>query len=171
MNRWERLDEAVDRVEGVLLVLFLSLMILIAFLQVLLRNLFSTGISWGDPFVRNLVLWTGFIGAALATREAKHINIDLVSRGISPKAKAIIETFTNLIAALVCGLLTYGALKFIKNEAETGNVTFLGVPVWVPELVLPLTFAIMTLRFVFRSLKNLSPINSPPKANHWQGKV
>jgi TRAP-type C4-dicarboxylate transport system permease small subunit len=43
--------------------------------------------------------------------------------------------------------------------------------VWVPELVLPLTFAIMTLRFVFRSLKNLSSINSPPKANRRQGKV
>ena len=82
MDRWERADEVIDRVEQILLVILLSSMIVIAFFQIVLRNLFSTGLTWGDPLVRNLVLWIGFIGAALATREGKHINIDIVSQSV-----------------------------------------------------------------------------------------
>jgi C4-dicarboxylate transporter DctQ subunit len=151
MNRVERLDEIAERIEGIFLVLFLSLMIGIAFLQVLLRNFFSTGLSWGDPLVRSLVLWIGFIGAALATREGRHINMDLLSRWIPFVGKKGIDTVTNLLSSLVCGLLTYGALKFIRNEALSGDITFLGAPVWVPVIILPVTLAFMTLRFLLRS--------------------
>jgi C4-dicarboxylate transporter, DctQ subunit len=158
MDRWERADEIIDRVEQILLVIFLSLMILIAFLQIFLRNLFASGLSWGDPLVRNLVLWIGFIGATLATREGKHINIDLISRWIPSLGKTFLECFTHLFSTFICILLTFGALKFIQNEAQMGNVTFSGIPSWIPEIILPITFALMTVRFGLRSLKNLSMI-------------
>jgi C4-dicarboxylate transporter, DctQ subunit len=151
VSRWARIDQIAGRVEGTLLVLFLSLMIGIAFLQVLLRNLFSTGLSWGDPLVRNLVLWIGFIGAALATREGKHINIDIFSQWIPFVDKKWIDRATHLLSSLVCALLTYGAAKFIRNEALSGNITFLRVPIWIPEIILPVTLAVMTLRFFLRS--------------------
>jgi len=156
LNRWERVDEIVDRIEGRLLVFFLTLMIGIAFLQVLLRNLFSTGLSWGDPLVRNLVLWTGFIGAALTTREGKHINIDLLSRWVPTAGKKWAARTTNGISALVCALLTYGSIKFVRNEALSGDITFLGIPIWVPEIILPVTLTLMTLRFLLRSCLTFS---------------
>jgi TRAP-type C4-dicarboxylate transport system permease small subunit len=133
-------------------------MILIAFLQVLLRNLFFTGLSWGDPLVRNLVLWIGFIGAALATREGKHINIDLVSGWLPSVGKNIVAVVTHLFSFIVCCGLTYAALKFIKNEAEMGSRTFLNMPNWIPEMILPLTFVLMSFRFGLRSVKALSEI-------------
>jgi len=158
MDRWEQTDEMIDRVEQALLVIFLSLMIFTAFLQIILRNFFATGLTWGDSLVRNLVLWVGFMGAALATREGKHINIDVVSRWMPWLAKAFIEFITHLFSFLICGLLTFAALKFMKNEALMGNVVFLGIPAWIPEIILPVTFGLMAFRFGLRSLKNLSII-------------
>jgi len=156
MDHWERADEIIDRVEQSVLVILLSLMILIAFFQIVLRNLFDTGLTWGDPLVRNLVLWVGFIGAALATREGKQINIDVVSRWVPPRGKGFIEGITDLFSCFICALLTFAALKFIKNEVQMGNVTFPGVPSWIAEIILPFIFGLMTLRFGFRSLKNFS---------------
>ena len=156
MDRWERTDEIINRVEQIVLVTFLSSMILIAFLQIVLRNFFATGLSWGDPLVRNLVLWIGFIGATLATREGKHINVDLVSRWLPSLGKNAATLITHLFSFMICCLLTYAALKFIKNEAEMGNVTFLKIPAWIPEMILPMTFGLMTFRFGLRSFKNLS---------------
>jgi TRAP-type C4-dicarboxylate transport system permease small subunit len=156
MDHWERVDEIIDRVEQSVLVILLSLMILIAFSQIVLRNVFDTGLTWGDPLVRNLVLWVGFIGAALATREGKQINIDVLSRWMPPRGKGFIEGITDLFSSFICALLTFAALKFIKNEVQMGNVTFLGVPFWMAEIILPITFALMTLRFGFCSLKNFS---------------
>jgi TRAP-type C4-dicarboxylate transport system permease small subunit len=156
MNQWERVDEVIDRVEQTLIVTFLSFMILLAFLQIVLRNFFNTGLDWGDSLLRNLVLWIGFMGATLATREGKHINIDLISRWLPPLGKNAITFLIHLFSFSICLLLTYAALKFMKNEAQMGQRTFLNIPVWIPELILPLTFGLMTFRFGLRSLKNLS---------------
>jgi TRAP-type C4-dicarboxylate transport system permease small subunit len=156
INQWERTDEIIERVEQILLVILLSSMILTAFLQIVLRNVFATGLSWGDLLVRNLVLWIGFIGATLATREGKHINIDVVSRWLPSLGKNAVTFITHLFSFMICCLLTYAALKFIKNEAEMGNVTFLNIPAWIPEMILPITFGLMTFRFGLRSFKNLS---------------
>jgi TRAP-type C4-dicarboxylate transport system permease small subunit len=156
MDRWKRLDEIIDRTEQTVLVISLSLMILIAFFQIVLRNLFETGLTWGDPLVRNLVLWVGFIGAALATKEGKHINIDVLSRWIPPRGKIFVEALTDLFSSFICALLTFAALKFIRNEVQMGNIAFPGIPSWIPEIILPITFGLMALRFCFRSLANFS---------------
>jgi C4-dicarboxylate transporter DctQ subunit len=155
MNRWERVDETIERVERTLLVTFLGFMILVAFLQILLRNFFSTGLDWGDSLLRNLVLWVGFVGATLATKEGKHINIDIVSRWLPSLGKHIVMIIAHLFSFFVCCALTYAALKFIKNEVEMGNRTFLNIPTWVPEMILPITFGLMTFRFGLRSFKTL----------------
>jgi len=156
VNRWERVDEAIERVEQTLIVTFLGFMILLAFLQIVLRNFFFTGLDWGDQLLRNLVLWIGFIGATLATKEGKHINIDVVSRWLPSLGKNVVTLITHLFSFFVCCGLTYAALKFIKNEAQMGNMTFLNIPAWVPEMVLPITFGLMTFRFGLRSFKTLS---------------
>lgn len=156
MNRWDRADDTIDRVEQFLLVTFLSFMILVAFLQIVLRNFFFTGLSWGDSLLRNLVLWIGFIGATLATKEGKHINIDLVTRWLPSLGKNVATLIIHLFSFSVCSLLTCAALKFIKNEVQMGNRTFLNIPVWIPEMILPITFTLMTFRFGLRSFKNLS---------------
>lgn len=156
VNRWERVDATIDRIEQTLIVTFLGFMILIAFLQIVLRNFFLTGLDWGDSLLRNLVLWIGFIGATLATREGKHINIDVVSRWLPALGKNTVTLVTHLFSFFICCLLTYAALKFIKNEAQMGSKTFLNLPAWVPEMILPMTFSLMTFRFGLRSMKNLS---------------
>lgn len=154
-DRWERIDAAIGRVEHGLLVVLLSALILIAFSQIILRNLFSTGIAWGDALVRSLVLWTGFIGATIAAREGQHISIDVVSRWISPKGKRVVAIIIHAFSFLICCFLTFAALKFIHNEFQMKSVIFLGIPSWVLEIILPVTFAVMAFRYFFHFLKNI----------------
>ena len=155
MDRWERIDEIVGRLEQILLGILLGTMILVAVIQIALRNVLSTGLTWGDQLVRNLVLWTGFIGAAVATKEGKHISIDVVSRWISPKRKIGIEIITNGFSLLICALLTFAALKFVSNEIQMKSILFLGVPSWASEIILPITLGVMTFRFCLRFLKSI----------------
>jgi C4-dicarboxylate transporter DctQ subunit len=153
LHRW---DEAIARCEKALVAVMLSLMIVLALLQVLLRNAFATGISWGDPLVRNLVLWVGFIGATMATKEGKHINLDVVSRWIGEGRLWLVRALVHFLSVGICAILVYAALLFVANEARSGAVTFLDVPMWVPELVIPVTFGLMTLRFGLAFLEALA---------------
>jgi C4-dicarboxylate transporter, DctQ subunit len=166
VDRWERLDQILGRIEQSILITFLSGMILIAFLQILLRNFFSTGLDWGDMLLRNLVLWVGFLGATLATREGKHINIDLIAHRLSAPGKNAVALVIHLFSFVICLLLTYAALKFIKNEAQMGNFTLLRIPAWIPETILPGTFGLMTFRFGLRFFRALPLLRKNPSPAH-----
>ena len=160
MYIWDRLDEKISRVEQVFVTILLTMMILVAFFQIVLRNFFDTGISWGDSLVRYLVVWVGFIGAAIATKEGKHINIDVVSRWLTGPESNYIRLVSHFFSAGICGLLTLAAIKFVIFEAQMGSTAFLKLPVWVPEIIIPVTFGLMTLRFAVRFISEFARIRS-----------
>jgi TRAP-type C4-dicarboxylate transport system permease small subunit len=82
----------------------------------------------------------------------------MVSRWLPSLGKNVVTLITHLFSFFVCCGLTYAALKFIKNEIQMENITFLDIPAWIPETILPLTFGLMTFRFGLRSIKTLSEI-------------
>ena len=154
------IDQWIARFETILLVLVLSVMVLLAFLQVVLRNLFSEGILWGDTFLRHLVLWVGFLGASLATREKKHINIDLFTRFFKDKSKALILSITNLFAAVICWFLTSAAWTFVMDERSYNSILFNEIPAWYFQIIIPVGFLLMTFRFFIIFIENLIDIFS-----------
>ncbi len=161
MSRWQRWDETIGRAEKFFVAVMLSVMILLAFLQILLRNFFSTGISGGDPLVRYLVLWVGFIGASLAAKEGKHITIEVFSGWFPGQGLRYLKALSCLISTLICGLLTFAGWTFVQNESQMGGTTFLEIPVWIPQVIIPVTFALMTLRFGFSAFAALAMIDNP----------
>lgn len=158
MNRWHRLDRTLARIERALIVVLLSAMILVAFFQIVLRNFFATGLSWGDPFVRYLVVWVGFVGAALATKDGKHITIEVVSHWLSDGTKRYVRAFSHLFSAVICGLLTIAALRFVRFEALMGGQPVLGLPAWSPQVIIPVSFGIMAFRFALLFYMELPPV-------------
>lgn len=144
------LDDKIGRLEQFLIGVLLVTMILVAFMQIVLRNFFATGVDWGDSLVRYLVVWVGFVGAAIAAKESKHITIDVLSRWLSGTRQRVIQAITHICCAIVCGLLTWAGIKFIWFEAEMGGTVFFKLPVWVPELIIPISFGLMTLRYTLR---------------------
>ncbi len=163
MNFWDKLDNQISRLETVLVTVLLTMMILMAFSQIVLRNFFATGIDWGDALVRYLVVWVAFIGAAIATREGKHITLDLLSRRLTGAGSITLRTLSCFISAVVCGLLTVAAAKFIRFEAQMGSTAFLDLPVWVPELIMPVTFGLMTFRFGMAMFNEIGKIRHQHK--------
>ena len=158
MNFWNKWDTKISRMETVLVTILLTLMILTAFSQIVLRNFFASGIDWGDALVRYLVVWVAFIGAAIATREGKHITIDVLSRWLTGRGSIAVQALACFFSAVICGLLTLAAIKFIWFEAQMGGTAFFTLPVWVPELIMPVTLGLMTLRFVMGMFSEIGKI-------------
>jgi TRAP-type C4-dicarboxylate transport system permease small subunit len=57
--------------------------------------------------------------------------------------------------------LTFAGWTFVKNEAQMGTTTFLEIPTWIPQIIIPVTFALITLRFVFSFFAALTNIFKP----------
>ena len=169
MDHWIRLDRLIGHIEKALLSVLLAAMISVAFLQIVLRNFFDTGLPWGDSFVRYLVLWVGFIGAALATRESSHINIDVLSRWLPGISKTVNLLVVHIFSCLICAILAYASLVFVSNERLMGSTALFDIPVWLLQLVLPVTFALMSIRYAFYGAGDIAVLigkASPADSDH-----
>lgn len=146
------------RFEDWLLTALVVFMVLLAGAQILLRNVFDSGFAWAEPLLRALVLWSAMLGAVIATREDQHIGLDFIGRFVSGVKLRIARFIALAFAAVLCGLMAWHSLALVKMDLEGGTDGVLGLSAWMLELILPLGFGLMALRFLIRSVL-------PPK-NH-----
>lgn len=152
MKLLQRLDAQLNNIEGALLIVFLTCMLLMAFLQVVLRNVFSSGFLWADILLRHLVLWIGFLGAALATSRERHISIDAFTRFLPVRWKHAVHVVTNFFAALICYYLMTAAITFIESEVDAGTTVYDSIPSWYAEIIIPVGFGLLMFHFAVRVL-------------------
>ena len=153
MKTLGQINKTIARVEGWLLITVVLFMVTFAFLQVLLRNLFSQGFMGGDILLRHLVLWVGFIGASLATRDEKHINIDILSRFLKGRVLHGFQALVYFFSAIVCYFLTAASISFVLQEKEFSTVLFGNVQAWYFQIIIPIGFLLITLRFLILALE------------------
>lgn len=138
--------------ETFLLLFFLFLAILLASTQIFLRNFLDTGIYWADSALRVLVLWIGMIGAMFASRNKKHIRIDILSHYLPEKFRNNVWRVTEFITAIVCAIVAFYSIEFIRYEYADGLIAFASVPVWLCETIIPVAFTVMSLRYFIYSI-------------------
>ena len=148
----KRLRRGLDLVETGLLVALLTAMIGVAAYQILARNLFGGGITWGSDLVHVAMLWATMVGAVAAARENRHIKIDLVSRFAGPRLRRVAESVTSLFAAVLCGTLAWYSIEFIRVDFEYGTPGLGDVPAWVCESIIPVAGGAMALDYLARAV-------------------
>ena len=142
------LDRIGRRFEDVLLASLLTAMILLAGWQIVQRNLIGGGMIWADELLRLLVLWLGLLGAMAASRDDRHIAIDLLMRFMPEKFKRPVQVFLHLFTAIVCGMLAWYCWLFVRMEQEFHSEVLTGLPAWWFELIMPIGFGMMCLRYL-----------------------
>ena len=155
-----RLLRVITLIEDSVLVTLLSGMILVATAQILLRNFLDTGLAWGDEALRVLVLWLGLVGAVVSSRENKHISMDILLRYFGEPAKAASRAIVGLFTAGVCALIAYHAARFVYLDYKAGTVAFEHFPIWVFEVILPVGFGLIALRYLVFSVEQLQSFRS-----------
>ena len=155
VSMWPRINSFLNRLEDTLLVFLLVLMVILAFLPILFRNVIATGLIWIDPLLRHLVLWVALLGASLATRQERHIKIDLLSHYLPAKKQRVVQGGLDLLAALVCLSLVGPGIDFVREEALAGKFLILGLPLWCSQAIIPVMLGVIGARFVFAGWRHL----------------
>lgn len=148
-----RIIRLIHKIEDTILISLLLTMITLAVLQIFLRNLFDSGIIWGDSLVRILVLWIGLIGAMVASRTDNHISIDILSRYLPTRIKRYSGLVTHVFTAVVTALMAWFSLDFVRMEMGENLIAFANVPAWVCESIIPIAFAAISLRYALFSIQ------------------
>lgn len=148
---WLLAAERIGRsAENLVLALLLVTLVVLASAQIVLRDVFSVGLLWADGLVRLLVLWLAVVGAIAASRDQKHIAIDVLARVAPPLVRRGATFIASAFTSAVMALLAYHAGEFVAQSREYGDILLGSWPAWVFELVLPVGFALIAYRYLVR---------------------
>jgi TRAP-type C4-dicarboxylate transport system permease small subunit len=156
----ERLTRGLRLVESGALAALLATMIGLAAYQVIARNLFDSGVMWGDGLVRVLVLWVTLLGGMVASRYDEHIRMDLAGRFLSVRGDRLRQRLTSAFTAAICGLFAWHSARFVWLDYQDGVTAFAAVPAWVCESIMPFGATVMCLRYL---LHVFDPPQAPPE--------
>jgi len=147
-----------ERIENGLIAVLVLAMVLLAGAQIVLRNVFESGIGWADPMLRALVLWTAMLGALAAAREDKHIGLDLVTHFVRGRTKRVLRFVALGFAAIVAAAMAWYGANLVMLDYGSGTKSFAQVPSWCVEGILPIGFALIAVRLAIHAFL-------PPKSD------
>lgn len=148
--------------EDAVLVLLLAGMIGLAATQILLRNVFDSGLVWADELLRILVLWVGLAGALAASRDRNQIRIDVLSRFLSDRARLVVQCLTDFFTASVCLVIAWHSLVFVRGSLEFGDTLLGNLPAWWFQVVLPAGFFLIGWRYLVHAVSDLRGFPGDP---------
>lgn len=130
---------------------------LLAFLHFL-----PNGLVWSQTLGLALTLWVGIFGASMATRDHRHLALDLGSKLWPKSMLPAVQGAGNVVTALFCaalGLLAVVSLRdhfrdWSDTDGAGGVFPALAIPKWLAFAGLPVGFALMTVRFFAQALES-----------------
>ena len=106
------------RFEDALAGFALALMVVLPLAEIVLRRVAGTGIPGSIPFVQHLVLWVGFLGAALAAREGTMLALATGTFLPPGRPRDWAGTLAATVAAAVSMMLCVGAVPAGDERAR-----------------------------------------------------
>ena len=145
----EQKTALLDRIEEILISIFLGISTLLVFAQVVARYVFNSGITWAPELVEYMFLWTVMIGASYGVKHGVHLGVDLVVNKFSAPIRKWIILGSILVSILFTAGMAYLSFFYVLESYKMELVTVdLQIPQWIPFLALPVGFTMITLRFL-----------------------
>lgn len=142
----DKITDAAGFVAGLLLLLTA----LATFIEVVMRGVFNSPTEWAIETAVYFVLVAGFLGMPVAYKAGKHINVDILLLNRPAKTKCILEFGTSIIGIIFCAIFFWEALNMSLTSLELNNISpsTMRVPLWIPQMSLPVGMGLLTLQFV-----------------------
>ncbi len=130
--------------------LFISVMMaLIAlFVNVVLRYGFNYSLAWSEELVREVIIYTTFIGCSAAVKNRSMIKID-ASVQLLPRLKIPLTYFSNFVTIIFAGMMIYYGWLMVALQVRTHQKTIImEIPLAYLYAILPLMGIMMLIRTI-----------------------
>ncbi|OCL86523.1 2,3-diketo-L-gulonate TRAP transporter small permease protein YiaM [Aliarcobacter thereius] len=135
------IDVVVGTINQTMAVFGLTLGVILAFINVVLRYAFDMSLPWAGELTNYLFIWSALFGAAYGFKQGAHISITLIIERLPAIAMKFFLIFANILSIAYLLLISYFGYQLILMLMDFGEMSVdLHVPMWVPQLVIPLAF-------------------------------
>jgi TRAP-type C4-dicarboxylate transport system permease small subunit len=148
----QRIVEGYFHLLKFLMALFLALMVILVFGNVVLRYGFNTGITMSEEVSRWLFVWMTFLGAIVALREYGHLGVDTLVKRLPPLGKKLCLAASQLLMLYATWLFLQGSWLQTQINLEVAAPAS-GAPVaifYAVGVVFGISAGIMILHDLYR---------------------
>ena len=130
--------------------LFITVMVALIslFINVVLRYGFNYSLAWSEELVREVIIYTTFIGCSAAVKNRSMIKIDATVQ-LLPILKLPLTYFSNLATMIFAGMMIYyGWLMVLLQHRTHQKTIIMEIPYVILYAILPLMGIMMLIRAV-----------------------
>jgi TRAP-type C4-dicarboxylate transport system permease small subunit len=140
---------------GALLVVMVGL----TFLQIVLRNLFSSGMSWSDEISQFCMTWMVLFGSIWASKNNLHLNTGLkLHQKLNEKQACLIDGLLDLVLVAVGAVVAYQTVMFAFTALGIESLSLSWVKMGYVFIAMPLAMLGLCYYSLKSFFKNLAGI-------------
>ena len=126
----------------------------LAFYNVVARYVFESSLTWAGELTVYLFLWSAFFGAAYCFKKDAHISITILLDILPPKFAKVLMIISHSITLIFLVAVAWYGYEYLKLVIELDEKSIdLNIPMWIPYLAIPLSFAFGAWRVAERLIQ------------------
>lgn len=134
--------------EVILFVTFLT-MTIIAFANIVSRNIADLSLSFTEEITINLFVLLTFVGTAVGVRRYGHLGFTLIFDHMNPLFRKVFIIFSAAMSLILFGVLLWYGIQMVIFQMDIGQKTpSLGWPQWLLSSALPLGALLCVIRTI-----------------------
>jgi TRAP-type C4-dicarboxylate transport system permease small subunit len=135
------------------------------FVQVVMRYVFLSAVTWLDELVHIEVIFLTFFGASLGIKYGAHISVDILKNVVRKDPyRSLLEAFNHLVTGLYAGFIIYFGMKLIGLMTTRVHYTpTLRIPKHYLYFVVCLGLALIGVRSAIRFFQILAALRPKGK--------
>lgn len=151
------IDNAISKIESVILALGVLLMALNTVTNVVARFVFGNSIMFSGELNRILIIMITFAGIGYAARHGRHIRMSAIYDALPVGGRKALMICISLFTSLIMFFLLYYSIVYILDLHSKGRVLpSLSLPVWMIYLWVPMGFFITGTQYLLTAIKNFT---------------
>lgn len=138
-----------DKIEEFLAIACLTVMTVLAFMNVVFRFILSASFSFSEEITTYLFVLLSLLGTAIAVRRRAHLGLTIITDIVNPKVKKVLHIIGYLFAVAFSGALFFYGIQMVMNQMRLGQVSAtMQWPEWIYGSFVPIGAFFVVVRFI-----------------------
>lgn len=147
-----------EHIEEVLLTIFSSIMVVVIFIQVVMRQL-DNSLSWSEELARYCFIWLVYVGISYGVKKQRHIKVDVLLLVLKEKGQIILTIIANIIfMVFAIFVIRYGYDIASKLLTFGQKSPALHIPMGLVYMATPIGMGLTVIRLLQNLIKHFKAL-------------
>ena len=159
----KKIVNALNHFEEAAIVFLFAVMVVVIFVQVIMRYVFNNSLYWSEELGKFIFVWISWLGISLGERYGEHIKITMLVDRFPHRVAQIFNIISEIIVIGICAITLYYGVTLVFSQMGTRYAGIKISVAWGYAAVV-VGCALMILRSIAGTIKSVKLlINGAPE--------